>query len=211
MAFILIELRIKTPMIDLGTFRSPQYVMAIILCLIAGAMFSGGPFLLSLFLQQMYDFSVQNAAMIMFPSSAFLVLCTPIAGWAGDRIDPRYLMISGYLCYCAFGLLMMFADLRLSAFALLVIYFGRGLGLGLSYSLVYPIGISGLEFSRGKTATTILNLCMTLGGALCVAMLAALLDQRYQVRQALLARGSCHQPYMPESYWDASSIARRCC
>jgi hypothetical protein len=82
---------------------------------------------------------------------------------------------------------MMFADLRLSAFALLIIYFGRGLGLGLSYSLVYPIGISGFDFPRGKTATTILNLSVTLGGALCVAMLAAILDQRYQIRQALLA------------------------
>jgi EmrB/QacA subfamily drug resistance transporter len=186
-AFIVIDTHVKTPMIDLGAFRSPQYVMAIVLCLIAGAMFSGGPFLLSLFLQQMYDFSVQDAAMIMFPSSAFLVLCTPIAGWAGDRIDPRYLMISGYLCYCAFGLFMMFADLRLSAFALLVIYFGRGIGLGLSYSLVYPIGISGFDFPRGKAATTILNLCVTLGGALWVAMLAAIVDQRYQVRLALLA------------------------
>jgi DHA2 family multidrug resistance protein len=186
-AFILIDSSVETPMIDLSTFRSPQYVMAIILCVITGALFSGGPFLLSLFLQQMYDFSVQDAAMIMFPSSAFLVLCTPLAGWAGDRIDPRYLMVSGFLCYCAFGLLMTFADLRLSAFALLIIYFGRGIGLGLSYALVYPIGISGFDFPRGKTATTILNLCVTLGGALSVAMLAAILDQRYQLRLAWLA------------------------
>lgn len=186
-AFLLLEPHVKIPMVDLKILRSPQYSMALVLCLIAGAMFSGGPFLLSLFLQQVYDFSVQDAALIMFPSSAFLVLCTPIAGWASDRLDPRYLMILGYLCYAAFGILMTFADLRLTAFTLLVIYFGRGLGLGLSYSVVYPIGISGLDFARGKAATTILNLCVTLGGALSVAMLAAILDQRYQVRQALLA------------------------
>jgi EmrB/QacA subfamily drug resistance transporter len=187
LAFLIIEPYVKVPLVDLKTFCSPQYSMAIVLCLIAGAMFSGGPFLLSLFLQQLYDFSVQNAALIMFPSSAFLVLCTPLAGWMSDRIDPRYLMILGYLCYAAFGVLMMFADLRLSAMALLVIYFGRGLGLGLSYAVVYPIGISGFDFARGKAATTILNLCMTLGGALSVALLAAILDQRYQVRHALLA------------------------
>jgi DHA2 family multidrug resistance protein len=150
-------------------------------------MFNGGPFLLSLFLQRMYDFSVQDAAMIMFPSSAFLVLLTPLSGWASDRIDARYLMTLGYLCYAAFGLYMMFADLRLSAFALLIIYFGRGLGLGLSYVVIYPIAISGLEPARGKAATTLLNLCITLGGALNVSMLAALLEQRQQVRYALLA------------------------
>jgi DHA2 family multidrug resistance protein len=135
----------------------------------------------------MYDFSVQDAAMIMFPSSAFLVLLTPLSGWASDRIDARYLMTLGYLCYAAFGLYMMFADLRLSALALLIIYFGRGLGLGLSYVVIYPIAISGLDPTRGKAATTLLNLCLTLGGALNVAMLAALLDQRQQVRYALLA------------------------
>jgi DHA2 family multidrug resistance protein len=135
----------------------------------------------------MYDFSVQDAAMIMFPSSAFLVLLTPISGWASDRMDARYLMTLGYLFYAVFGLYMMFADLRLSASALLIIYFGRGLGLGLSYAVIYPIAISGLALARGKAATTLLNLCVTLGGALNVSMLAALLEQRQQVRYALLA------------------------
>jgi EmrB/QacA subfamily drug resistance transporter len=187
LAFLLIEPRVKLPLVDLGAFRSPQYAMAIVLSLIAGGMFSGGPFLLSLFLQRMYDFSVQNAALIMFPSSAFLVLCTPLAGWASDRIDPRYLMLAGYLAYGAFGACMVFADLRLSALTILILYFGRGIGLGLSYPAVYPIGISGLAPARGKAATTILNLCVTLGGALTVSLLGAILEQRQYIRQALLA------------------------
>jgi DHA2 family multidrug resistance protein len=185
--FVLIEPHTTTPIVDLRAFCSPQYAIGIGLCFVAGAMFNGGPFLLSLLLQRLYDFSVQDAAMIMFPSSAFLVLFTPISGWASDRIDARYLMILGYLCYAAFGLYMTFADLRLSAFALLIIYFGRGLGLGLSYSVIYAIAISGLEPARGKAATTLLNLCVTLGGALNVAMLASILEQRQQVRYALLA------------------------
>jgi len=186
-AFLLIEPYTKTPMVDLRAFRSPQYAIGIGLCFIAGAMFNGGPFLLSIFLQRMYDFSVQDAAMIMFPSSAFLVVLTPISGWVSDRMDARYLMTLGYLFYAAFGLYMTFADLCLSALALLVIYFGRGLGLGLSYAVIYPIAISGLDLARGKAATTLLNLCVTLGGALNVSMLAALLAQRQQVRYAYLA------------------------
>ena len=185
--FVLIEPHTKTPIVDLRAFRSPQYAIGIGLCLIAGAMFNGGPFLLSLFLQRMYDFSVQDAAIIMFPSSAFLVVLTPIAGWASDRIDARYLMTLGYLFYAVFGLYMTFADLRLSALALLIIYFGRGLGLGLSYAVIYPIAISGLEFARGKASTTLLNLCVTMGGALNVALLAAILEQRQHVCYALLA------------------------
>jgi DHA2 family multidrug resistance protein len=187
LAFLLIEPHVKTPMIDLGTFRSPQYAIAIILALIAGGMFSGGPFIVSLLLQRMYDFSVQDAALIMFPSSAFLVLCTPISGWVSDRVDPRLMMLVGYLAYAAFGFLMMFADLRLSASIILIFYFGRGIGLGLTYPVVYPIGISGLEPARGKAATTILNLCVVLGGALTVSLLAAMLEQRHAIRQALLA------------------------
>jgi MFS transporter, DHA2 family, multidrug resistance protein len=186
-AFLLIEPHAKTPIVDFSAFRSPQFSMALGLSLIAGAMFNGGPFLLSLFLQQMYDFSVQDAALIMFPSSAFLVFCTPLAGWASDRIDARYLMTLGYLCYTAFGVLMMFADLRLSILALLIIYFGRGLGLGLSYPVIYPIGISGLDPARGKAATTVLNLGVTLGGAFNIALLATILEQRHHVRHALLA------------------------
>jgi EmrB/QacA subfamily drug resistance transporter len=186
-AFLLLEPHVKTPLIDLRAFRSPQYAMAIVLSLIAGGMFSGGPFLLSLFLQRLYDLSVQDAAMIMFPSSAFLVLCTPIAGWASDRIDPRYLMIVGYLAYATFGAVMSFADLRLSALTVLIIYFGRGIGLGLSYPAVYPIGISGLDPARGKAATTSLNLCVTLGGALTVSLVAAVLEHRHYIRQTLLA------------------------
>ena len=186
-AFLVIEPQVKTPMVDLGVFKSPPYVLAFVLSLIAGAMFSGGPFLLSLFLQRLYDLSVQQAAMIMFPSSAFLVLCTSFTGWASDRMDHRPLMMLGYLCYAAFGGLMLFADLRLTPVGFLVIYFGRGLGLGFTYSVLYPVGISGFDPARGKASTTMLNLCVTLGGALSVALLAAILDQRQQVRQALLA------------------------
>jgi EmrB/QacA subfamily drug resistance transporter len=186
-AFLLIEPRVKTPMIDLRNFRSRQYAIAFLLALIAGGMFSGGPFLISLFLQRLYDFSVQDAALIMFPSSVFLVLCTSVAGWVSDRVDARPMMIVGYLSYGAFALLMMFADLRLSAFAILILYFGRGIGLGLTYPVLYPIGISGLEPSRAKPATTLLNLCIVLGGALTVSILAAILEQQQFVRQSLLA------------------------
>jgi EmrB/QacA subfamily drug resistance transporter len=186
-AFVLIEPHVKTPMVDLRAFRSSQYTLAIVLSFIAGAMFSGGPFILSLFLQHMYDFSVQQAAMILFPSSAFLVLCTSISGWASDRMDPRPLMVIGYVCYGLFGLFMIFADLRLSALTILLLYFGRGLGLGLTYPILYPVGISALDPARGKSATTLLNLCIVLGGALSVSLLASILDQRQQVRQALLA------------------------
>jgi EmrB/QacA subfamily drug resistance transporter len=186
-AFLVLEPRVKTPMIDLHAFRSPSYVIAIVLSIIAGAMFSGGPFLLSLFLQRLYDLSVQQAAMIMFPSSAFLVLCTSFTGWASDHIDHRPLMMLGYVCYGTFGVLMLFADLRFTPLVLLVIYFGRGLGLGFTYSVLYPVGLSGFDPARAKAASTVLNLCITLGGAWAVAILAAIMDQRQQIRQAWLA------------------------
>ena len=86
------------PLIDLDTFRSRPYAIAILLGLIAGAMFNGGPFLLSLFLQQAYDLSVWHTALIMFPSSASMVLLTSVTGWASDRIDTRVLMV---LATCA--------------------------------------------------------------------------------------------------------------
>ena len=187
LAFLLLESYVSVPLIDLTAFRSPPYALSIVLALIAGAMFNGGPFLLSLFLQQAYDLSVWHTALIMAPSSASMVLFTWITGQATDRIDTRVLMVLGYLCYGAFGALMMLADLRLSLPAILLIYFGRGLGLGLSYPVLYPVGISGLPPAQGKAATTILNLCIVLGGALVVSLLAALLDQRHQVHQALLA------------------------
>ena len=186
-AFVLIEPRVNTPMVDLSSFRSPQYVIAFVLCLIAGGMFSGGPFILSLWLQRLYDLSVQQAAMIMFPSSAFLVVFTSVAGWASDRVDHRALMVLGYLCYISFGLIMIFADLRLTAMMVMLAYFGRGLGLGMTYSVVYSIGISAFGSVRGKQASVILNLCMVLGGALTVSSLATILDQRQGVRQAWLA------------------------
>ncbi len=130
-AFIWIELRVADPMVDLSMFRHLSYNLAFVLALIVGAMFSGGPFILSLWLQQMYDLSVQQAAMILFPSSAFLVLFTSFSGWASDHIDHRALMVLGFICYTLFGLLMMLPTsalpLRHPAHLL-----GRGLGLGMT-------------------------------------------------------------------------------
>ncbi len=82
---------------------------------------------------------------------------------------------------------MLYADLRFTPLVLLVVYFGRGLGLGFTYSVIYPVGISGFDPTRAKAASTVLNLCITLGGTWAVALLAAILDQRQQIRQAWLA------------------------
>jgi hypothetical protein len=49
------------------------------------------------------------------------------------------------------------------------------------------VGISAFPPARAKAATTLLNLCVTLGGALTVSLLATLLEQRQYVHQALLA------------------------
>jgi DHA2 family multidrug resistance protein len=185
--FIWIEQRIATPLVDLRLFRRGLYVKGTLVALAMGLFFHGSTFLSVLFVQLLLDYSVSLTALALLPGSIAMVLTTPVVGWMLDRTDGRVPMLLGLGIYGMCCYIMMLADLRIGFAYVMWAYIWRGLGLGFLYPPVYAVAIQGVPLAHTRAASSLLNLHVTLGGALSVALLTTMIDVRQVIHQARFA------------------------
>lgn len=94
--FIVFELKIPFPVMQLGLFRNnPQFAWSNVAALINySATFAVG-FILSLYLQYIKDFSARDAGFILVSQPIVMAVVSPFAGRLSDRIEPRLLVTAG--------------------------------------------------------------------------------------------------------------------
>jgi len=95
LVFLWVELRAKTPMLDLKLFRHPDFAVgcttAFLNSLTRGAML----FLLIFFLQGPYGQDPLTAGISLMPMGLTLIIAAPLAGRAADKNGVRLLTIAG--------------------------------------------------------------------------------------------------------------------
>lgn len=94
-AFIIRELSIETPLLDLRVFRSVDFSIGIIVQWIGQFALFGAIFLLPQFLQQARGFGAFDTGMILLPQAIASMIVMPIAGYLFDRIGVRWLVVIG--------------------------------------------------------------------------------------------------------------------
>lgn len=176
--FLLREARADTPLVDLRLYTNVRYLGGTCLALAMGLLFNGSTFITVLFAQLLLDLSVQNTALALLPGSIAMVLTTPLVGWMADRTDARLPMVLGLVVYTACCYLMLLADLRIGRLFIIWVYTLRGIGLGFLYPPVFSVSTSGFDPPRARAASSLLNLCVTLGGAFSISLLTTLIERR---------------------------------
>src|SRR5687767_11765636 len=96
-AFVLLEMRQRIPMLDLSLFRNGTFAGAnLAVLLVALAMF-GVFFFVSLYMQGVLGYSAVQAGAAFLPMTILIVLVSPIAGKSSDRFGSRWLMTTGMI------------------------------------------------------------------------------------------------------------------
>ncbi len=94
-AFVLIEQRVKAPLVDLGLFGEPLYVLpvvAMLLYFVAAFMLNLiGPF----YFEGVMGFSPATVGLVFLVLPAVMVVIAPVAGWLYDRTRFPYLAAVG--------------------------------------------------------------------------------------------------------------------
>ncbi|HSJ54660.1 MAG TPA: MFS transporter, partial [Anaerolineae bacterium] len=102
--FLLIEARVRAPMVPLSLFRSRNFTAANLTTL--GVYFGlyGSTFFLVIYIQNVMGYSALIAGLALAPISVMLLLFSPFLGRFAGGYGPRYFMAAGGLL-CALGLL----------------------------------------------------------------------------------------------------------
>ncbi|MCZ6874585.1 MAG: DHA2 family efflux MFS transporter permease subunit [bacterium] len=190
--FLFIETHVATPLIDLSLYASLLYASGTVVTIIMGVFFYASSFLVILFAQLVLDLSVQQSALVLIPGSFAMISTAFISGWLVDRFEPRGALLLGLLGFGACCYLMMIADRRVTAGFIVWVYVWRGFGLGFLNAPTFAISTSGLAPQRARQASSLLSLCLVLGGTFGISLLSTLLDRWRTMHQAHFAELQMH-------------------
>jgi EmrB/QacA subfamily drug resistance transporter len=178
--FLVIEGRFaKAPLMPLRIFHSRSLSMAnVIVMLVGGATFAMW-FFVTLYLQQVLGYSPLHAGITFLPMTVAIVIGSTVASRITLRVGPKRLLIGGMLSLTA-GMLL-FTDITPNGgyFSELFIP-GLLVAFGMSFAFIPGTicATSGVPPQEAGLASAIVNTARLFGGALGLAVLAAIATSR---------------------------------
>jgi EmrB/QacA subfamily drug resistance transporter len=177
-AFVLIERRLRSPMLDLSLFRKPAFAGAQIA---AFAMSSGmfAMFLyLTLYIQNSLQYSPLQAGLRFLPFTIPSFFAAPLSGRLSSRLPPRALIGVG-LTAVGVGLLLMGGlDEHSGWTALLAGFIVAGIGVGTVNPTLASTAVGVVAPARSGMASGINNTFRQVGIATGIAGLGALFEHQ---------------------------------
>jgi DHA2 family multidrug resistance protein len=187
-AFIVWELRVDHPIVDLRILRNGNVAIGCLLLFLVGAILYGTTAVLPLFLQNLLSYTSFSAGLVMSPRGLGAIVGSIVSGriLANPKIDGRAWIAGG------------FAILALSMYM-----FGSLTTEVAPANIIFPIVISGFSItcifvpmttfsmatvpreSMGE-ATGLTNLLRNLGGSVGISAITTLVSRGAQTHQALL-------------------------
>jgi len=172
--FILLELRQRIPMLDLGLFKNSTFAGAnATMMLVALAMF-GVFFYVSLFMQNILGYSPTKAGATFLPMTVLIILIAPAAGKFSDRVGSRWMMGVGMLLVA--GSLLIFSRMDQNGgfwnlFPGLII---GGIGMALTMTPTTAAAMGSVAVDKAGVGSAVLNSMRQVGGALGIAIMGAI-------------------------------------
>jgi EmrB/QacA subfamily drug resistance transporter len=196
--FVVIELEVDNPLIDLRVFTNWAYTNSIILLGIAVTGLFAVLYFLPLYLQQVQGLQALDAGLVLVPSAAILVILMPLAGRLYDIMGPRWPVVVGLtiMAYGSFLMAHMTPDTPRSD--IIVWTTVRNLGVGLAMMPIFASGLSALPVTLTGSGSSMNNVMQRVASSLAVAVFSSLgisaTAQLISDRGGLLAANAAGMP-----------------
>ena len=179
-AFVIIEGRIaRSPLMPLRIYRSRTLSAANLVVLLVGGASFGMWFFMSLYLQQVHGYSPIRAGLSFLPMTLCIVAGSTAASRLVGRVGPKPVLIAG-MSLLTVGLFW-FTDISVTGTylgAMLVPSLLTALGIGLAFVPATISAVSGVAPQEAGLASGLVNTARLFGGALGLAILAAIATSR---------------------------------
>ena len=171
-------LRAKWPFVHLKLFRGRTFTLGCALSFVFGMGLYGSVYLISIFLGAVRGHSPIEIGTIMIVSGAAQLLMAPIAAWVEPRVDARLLTAVGYGLFGAGLFANGFETIHTDFGGLVVPQVLRGLGVMLCILPATRLALAGCPEGEVADASALFNLMRNLGGAIGIALVDTILEQR---------------------------------
>jgi len=171
-------LRTRYPFVDLRKFAERSFSLGCGMIFIFGMGLYGSVYLLSIFLGAVRGHSPLEIGEIMVVSGAAQLLTAPLAAWIEPRADPRILTAVGFGLFGAGVAANGFVTVHTDFWGLFVPQILRGMSVMLCILPATRLALASVPVHDVADASALFNLMRNLGGAIGIAVVDTILEQR---------------------------------
>jgi DHA2 family multidrug resistance protein len=178
----------RNTFIPRAVFQDRNLVAGLITMFSVGMVLLASSALLAPYLENLDNYPVASAGLVMAPRGAGTMLTMLIAGRLTNRMDPRLLMLTGYIML-GISLYMQEgwtpAD---SEFYMMETIALQGAGLGMVFVPLQVVAFYTVSAELRTQGTSMLSLVRNVGSAIGISLTSALLDHQTEYEHANLAQ-----------------------
>ena len=189
LAFVAWERRSSDPMLPIGFFTRRAFTVSDTVMLLVGFAMFGAIYWGALYLQNIQGYSALQAGARTLPWTMMILFVAPIAGRLNARISARYLAAAGMVLLSGgmIGLTQLHADSPYSH--IWPFFMLAGIGTALAMPTLSATAMGAIPREKAGVASGVLNTARQVGGALGIAVLAAVATGRINARWDALISG----------------------
>jgi len=187
-AWIILELRSDTPMLDLRIFKNRGFSLATGLNLVTTIGLFSAIFLLPLFLQNIRGLTALQTGILLIPAVLGSIVTMPLAGRLYDKVGPKIPVVTGLVITGITTFWMRTIDVTTPDNMLRLILFIRSMGIGLAMMPVMTYGLATVEQKMTAQASSIMNVSRTVFASLGIAFFATMLSNFQKSNYAVISQ-----------------------
>ncbi len=185
-AFFARVLLARDPIVDLRAFANRNFALGSLFSFVLGIGLYGLTYLFPIYLAQIRGYNALMIGETMFVSGLAMFATAPLAGRLMTRINPRFMLLFGFLCFAVGTWWMTYLTTDWDFWEIFWPQIFRGVGLMMSFIPINNIALGTLSPERMKNASGLYNLTRNLGGAVGLAGLTTILNDRTDLHLARL-------------------------
>ncbi len=180
----------ENPVVDLRILRNQSVWAGAVLALSLGISVYGASYTLPQFTQGSLGYTPTLTGLLFMLRALPIALVTPIAVRLTGKIDPRYMLGSGFICASLGTYLQARITSPTVSFTDFIIPLGlTGVGSALLWIPLSVAVLSSTTQREGPKAAAFVQLALQLGGSASVAVLAVILHSRESFHSAIIGGG----------------------
>ncbi|MFD1179008.1 MDR family MFS transporter [Paenibacillus puldeungensis] len=184
-AFLIVELRAKEPVISFGMFRNRLYSTSSILALFYGSTFIVATVYIPIFVQGVFGGSATNSGVILMPMMIGSVVSSMLGGMLSSKLSYRTIMVVSIISFLGgiFALSTLTTDTPRYLLTLYSIL--TGFGVGFSFSVLSMAAVHHFDMHQRGAATSTNSFLRSLGMTLGITIFGII--QRNLMNDSLAA------------------------
>src|SRR2546430_4983703 len=177
-AFFYRVLTVEEPIVDITAFTDRNFGIGCLISFCIGIGLYGLTYMYPRYLAEVRGYSALMIGETMFVSGITMFLTAPIVGRLMVRIDMRYIIATGLVIFALGSWQMTWVTRDYDFYELPVPQILRGIGMMFAMVPTNTIALGTLPPDRVKNASGLFNLTRNLGGALGLAVINQVLNER---------------------------------